>query len=81
MAFSMRKELRGIMLGGALARLGLKRANKKVVKVPEARATEERRRQGGRGGEREKKGVRACHALPSLSCSPSPSLPPPPPPL
>lgn len=33
LAFSMRKELRGIMPRGAPARPGSKRANKKVVKV------------------------------------------------
>lgn len=68
MAFSMRKELLGIMPGGALARLGLKRANKKVVKVSEAREAE-RGRQGTRGREREKGGPRLPRATFSLSLS------------
>lgn len=56
LAFSMRKELRGIMPGGP-CEAGLKRANKKVVKVTDGEggrggsdATEGRRRQGEGGG-------------------------------
>lgn len=55
LAFSMRKELRGIMPGGP-CEAGLKRANKKVVKVTDGEggrggsdATEGRRGQGERG--------------------------------
>lgn len=71
------------MLGGP-CEAGLKRANKKVVKVTRvARAVEVAvippKVEEGRGKEVEEEyRGSACHALPLLS--PSPSLPPPPPP-
>lgn len=85
LAFSMRKELRGIMPGGPYE-AGLKRANKKVVKVTGGEgavrggggATEGRRGRG-EGGGRGRQGVRLPRAASSFSfaftSSSSPSRP------
>jgi len=76
LAFSMRKELRGIILARGLREAGLKRANKKVAKVLERRGGRQRLVVSSETEEDEGKGGRIwlCVATSRLDLSSSPTI-------